>query len=88
MTDEREIRCWGDNSACGLGQQAPGRGVGDYRYMPQPPIAEIPANWEHLSGQCVLSEDGDIWCWGLRATNEDPVWPIRCEPTAQRMLTF
>lgn len=88
VTDDREIRCWGDNSGCNLGQQAPGRGIPDYRYMPQAPIAEIPANWEHLSGQCVLTEDGDIWCWGLRAASEDPEWPIQCEPTAQRMLTF
>lgn len=88
VTIEREIRCWGDNSHCKLGQHAPGYGLQDPRYQPQAPIEGLPEDWAHLTGRCVLTTGGDIWCWGLNRTTDDPVAPVRCEPTAQRVHTF
>ncbi|TDP72067.1 Regulator of Chromosome Condensation (RCC1) repeat protein [Bradymonas sediminis] len=87
-TPEREIRCWGDNSGCGLGQQAPERGIADHRYDIQPAIVGVPEDWVTLSDACVLTEGGDVWCWGAKRMTGDPLWPTRCEPTARRMLTF
>ena len=88
VTEDREIRCWGDNTKCLLGQQAPGRGFKDYRFRLQPAIVGLPENWQKLTYNFVITEDGDLWAWGLTRNMGDPVWPTRCEPTAQRLLTF
>lgn len=88
-TLDHEIRCWGSNRGCALGLQSPGRGIdAEPYYQPQAPISGIPSDWKSITDKCILTEGGDIWCWGLQRRTNDPVTPTRCEPEAQRIHTF
>src|SRR5690554_4468957 len=88
-TLDHEIRCWGNNRGCALGLQSPGRGIdAEPYYQPQAPVSGIPSDWKSITDKCILTEGGDIWCWGLQRRTSDPVTPTRCEPQAQRLHTF
>ncbi|AWV90360.1 Ig-like domain-containing protein [Bradymonas sediminis] len=88
-TPERQIQCWGQLSPCTVGQRAwVPNSESQYYEVPQAAIQNIPEDWESLAGQCVLTEGGDIWCWGLSQSTGNPIRPLECEPSAQRVQTF
>lgn len=89
VTVDHEIRCWGNNAGCKLGRHSATSGtLPDPYFQPQQPVEGIPQDWETQSINCVLTEGGDIWCWGLPRHTEDPSYPRTCEPVAQRIHTF
>ncbi|TDP61429.1 hypothetical protein, partial [Bradymonas sediminis] len=89
VTPDRHIQCWGRLSPCAVGRRAwvPNSETAYYE-VPQAPIEGLPPDWESLAGRCVLTEGGDIWCWGLSQSTGNPIRPLECEPSAQRVQTF
>lgn len=88
-TPERSIQCWGELSPCSVGRRAyVPNSEQTYYDVPQAAIENIPEDWVALADRCVLTEGGDIWCWGLPQSTGNSVRPLECEPSAQRVQTF
>jgi alpha-tubulin suppressor-like RCC1 family protein len=65
-TKNGEIWCWGENNSCGLGRVPSGPPT--YSHTPVR-INGLPANWTRFTAGghfgCVLTADGQPWCWGM-----------------------
>lgn len=87
-TFEHEIRCWGDNRGCSLGREASGNGdEPDVHPMPDSAVEGLPDDWTLNSSNCVLSESGGVWCWGLNREAGETDEPSGCDPVARRVAS-
>jgi alpha-tubulin suppressor-like RCC1 family protein len=68
VTTTGELYCWGDNS---IGQLGDG-GAGGFRSTPARVLGVPPARQVTVGadGTCVLTLDGEVWCWGRNMFGE------------------
>jgi len=72
ILEDRSVRCWGENLQGQLGPQYNG---------PNLPLPEevIPAKlFLAAKGSCLVSESGEVWCWGY-GTGEEVLAPRKIE---------
>lgn len=86
----RDIWCWGHNRWCQLGLDP--EAVAS-THIPLSPVEGLPEDWTSLSvnrsAGCVLSDAGDVWCWGLQEEGlELGYGDSTCDPVARRISTF
>jgi alpha-tubulin suppressor-like RCC1 family protein len=67
LLDTGVVRCWGDNSSYGLGNNAPGYSIAPVIVDGLGPVASLAGTY---NSKCALSPAGNYTCWGTNGNKQ------------------
>jgi alpha-tubulin suppressor-like RCC1 family protein len=93
LTLDDRLECWGSNNYCALAR--PKVDSAGERFIQSDVPVEIqglPKDWVSVAVGawfgCVLTTEGDVWCWGSAPSDEQPDQNLNCDPTPRKVPSF
>jgi alpha-tubulin suppressor-like RCC1 family protein len=93
ITLDDRLECWGSNLYCELAR--PKVDSAGERFIQSDVPVEIqglPKDWVSVAVGawfgCVLTTEGDVWCWGSAPSDEDPDQNLNCDPVPRKVPSF